>query len=281
MEKGRSAGVLDCNTAKVFRVAINENSNLAATYSRSIGFDPTIKIWSVGDDKVQCKATLNVPENLYALCCHQNWLLSASKEGPIKVWDISGSAPVALMDLPLSCTPFNIVASESHGYVLYGGRLLLDDSTSLALSDFRTGKPVRLMNGHKDTAFSISADSNFVTAVSGSWDKTVKLWDLGSGKCIDTFQHDQPLTYVHMHESGSIICSLDAKRCLRFFAVSDGMHGEVRSAVDLEAVCDVESAPGDISKTTSGFKMAVKRDMSCVAARFNTNISTVKTMLWS
>jgi WD40 repeat protein len=46
-------------------------------------------------------------------------------------------------------------------------------------------------------------DSACKTAVSGSEDTTVKLWDLGSGRCIETYNHGQSVYDVMMHESGS------------------------------------------------------------------------------
>ena len=46
-------------------------------------------------------------------------------------------------------------------------------------------------------------DSACKTAVSGSDDKTVKLWDLGSGQCIETYDYGQFVCDVMMHESGS------------------------------------------------------------------------------
>ena len=40
------------------------------------------------------------------------------------------------------------------------------------------------------------------TAVSGGEDNTAKLWDLGSGRCTETYQHGS-IVYDVMHESGS------------------------------------------------------------------------------
>ena len=34
-------------------------------------------------------------------------------------------------------------------------------------------------------------------------DEKVKLWDLGSGRCIETYSHGQSVCDVMMHESGS------------------------------------------------------------------------------
>jgi WD40 repeat protein len=59
------------------------------------------------------------------------------------------------------------------------------------------------MEGHADRVTSVSMDSACKTAVSGSKDRTVKLWDLGSGQCIETYDHGHEVMDVMMHESGS------------------------------------------------------------------------------
>jgi WD40 repeat protein len=59
------------------------------------------------------------------------------------------------------------------------------------------------MEGHDNDVNSVSMDSACKTAVSGSRDKTVKLWDLGSGRCIETYDYGHDVRDVMMHESGS------------------------------------------------------------------------------
>ena len=122
-------------------------------------------------------------------------------------------------------------------------------------------------------------DSACRTGVSGSWDNTVKTWDLGTGKCIDTFQHDHAVTSVGLHESGSTFFSLDADRCLRFFRTADAEHRATKT-VDLKAACGVESTPDDITKTFWNMKVALKRDFSCFGTSFATDDS-FKTMMWA
>jgi WD40 repeat protein len=63
------------------------------------------------------------------------------------------------------------------------------------------------MEGHEDEVNSVSMDSACKAAVSGSDDNTVKLWDLGSGQCIKTYQGVKRVESVMMHESGGSFLS--------------------------------------------------------------------------
>jgi len=46
-------------------------------------------------------------------------------------------------------------------------------------------------------------DGNYI--LTGSFDKTVKQWDIISGKCIQSWQQSSPVTSVATSENGKII----------------------------------------------------------------------------
>jgi len=146
---------------------------------------------------MQC--TANLTATSWAPRLLNGRLLLGSKDGPIKMWDIGGSTPVALMDLEGHTHEIqSIDASDTSNVALSGSK-----DKSVCLWDLRTGKCMRAMEGHTDWVFSVSMDSACKTAVSGSRDEKVKLWDLGSGQCIETIDYGQGVRDVMMHESGS------------------------------------------------------------------------------
>ena len=123
---------------------------------------------------------------------------------------------------------------------------------AVRLWELRTGKCVRVIDGHGDGVNSVSMDSACKTAVSGSDDATVKLWDLGSGRCIETYEHGQEADDVMMHESGSSFVSV-RRGIVRAWATASGSDQSLLDA-DLSALCDVDQYMGS----------AASRDLSRV-----------------
>ena len=269
LENDRSVGILEGHDSTLLLSAMPYCESWAATYSsKGVG---TAKIWNL--DTMQCMATLT-SAGISSMCCLKDRLLLGSIEGPIKVWDMSGSTPVALLDLQghHGCV-WSISASETPNLVLSGST-----DMSIRLWDVRTGVCVRTMEGHTGEVVSVSMDSACKTGVSGSWDKTVKLWDIGTGKCIDTFQHDSHgVTSVGLHESGSAFFSLDANRCLRFFDAAGNPGHRATKTIDLKAACGVKLTAHDAFWS---MKVAAKRDLSLFATSFATK-DMLKTIMWA
>ena len=198
MEDGKILGFLEGHTHRVVDAEVNSVGGMAVTIAGGPGdvAPSSIKIWSLGT--MQCTADLSSTD--YTSTLLQDRLLLGSADGTIKMWDIGGSTPVALMDLVgHDGKARSISSSEISSTVLTGSV-----DKSVRLWDLRTSQCVRvIMKGHKGVVNSVSMDSACRNAVSGSDDRTAKLWDLGSGRCIRTHQYFSAVHSVMMHESGS------------------------------------------------------------------------------
>ena len=132
----------------------------------------------------------------------------------------------------------------------------------LLLWDLRTGKRVRVMEGHSDAVRSVSMDSACKTAVSGSADKTVKLWELGSGQCIETYNHGQVVEDVMMHESGSSFLAFGHNSSLKAWALGPQSPGLPNPWAKPLLDADLSSLDLD------DMRFAASRDLSVVAAYY-------------
>ena len=248
MEDDRSLGLLEGNTSQVRRASINKKT--AVTTADSVNGFSTVRIWSL--ETMQCSANLTAITRSSAGRLLKDRLLLGYSYGPIKVWDIGGSTPVALMDLQgHTGTTWSIDASDTTNVALAGS----GDNT-VRLWDLRTGQCVRVMDGHTNNIQSVSMDSACKTAVSGSDEETVKLWDLGTGQCIETFDHGQMVDDVMMHESGSSFLSFGGG-VVKAWATASGPDRPLLDA-DLSALCDPNET----------FAGAASRDLSRVGVCF-------------
>ncbi|MEU5646599.1 protein kinase domain-containing protein [Streptomyces milbemycinicus] len=76
----------------------------------------------------------------------------------------------------------------------------------------RVGKAIRIRLGHDGTA-----------ALTGSWDGSVRLWELSSGACVRTIRaHDGPVRSVDLSRDGRTAVSFGADHALRFWNLTDG-----------------------------------------------------------
>jgi WD40 repeat protein len=58
-----------------------------------------------------------------------------------------------------------------------------------------TGKVLRTFKGHSNMVHSVAFAPDGRTALSGSWDKTLKLWEVATGKELRTFRGHSDAVY--------------------------------------------------------------------------------------
>jgi hypothetical protein len=77
---------------------------------------------------------------------------------------------------------------------------------------------IKTLRGHTNFVFCVNFNPQSTLIVSGSFDETVKLWDVKTGKCLKTLPaHTDPVTAVNFNRDGTLIvsCSYDGLWCVR------------------------------------------------------------------
>ena len=86
-----------------------------------------------------------------------------------------------------------------------------------------TGSCVAVLSGHFDSVFSVTFSSDGASLVSGSGDKTIKLWDIQTGGIVRTFSgHTDDVQSVSISTESTIIASGSADKTTRLWDIQTG-----------------------------------------------------------
>ena len=61
---------------------------------------------------------------------------------------------------------------------------MADGDNNVRLWNPNDGKQIRALGGHQNSVYSIAYSPDGKTLASGSWDNTVRLWDVATGRCL-------------------------------------------------------------------------------------------------
>jgi WD40 repeat protein len=110
------------------------------------------------------------------------------------------------------------------------GRTISYGYTLLTVYDAEGGNAYRSLKGHTDTVTSVAVEANGHLAVSGSWDCSVRIWDLDSYKSVCAFTCDDPVTACVFARARSVVVG-DCLGGIYFLLLQHGRQdaGNIRS----------------------------------------------------
>ena len=206
--------------------------------------DKTVKIWDV--DSGECQQ--NLPG-------HSNWvssvafspdgktLASGSTDHAIKIWNLdSGKCRRTLEEhktLKEHKSWVRSVAFSPDGEKLASGSAdhtikIWDLSNDKCLKSWQTfERHEGRGEGHEDTVTSVAFSPDGKTLASGSEDRTVKIWSVKDGKCIETFEgdddtvssaksHKRWVNFVAFSPNGETIASTSIDETIKLWDVKTG-----------------------------------------------------------
>ncbi|QDT92515.1 SUMF1/EgtB/PvdO family nonheme iron enzyme [Gimesia algae] len=186
-------------------------------------FDKTLKVWNLADGKLlRTLAGHSDKISCVALTPDGKKIISGDLGGTIKIWDfVSGS-----MIRTSSGNASTRLSSSIHCLVTTpdGKNAVSNAGFGLNLWNIASGKLIRTLSGHSGTIICVAISLDGKQLISGSIDRTVRVWDIVSGKLLWAFKasSDYPIMSVGMTKDGQHAISGSLGGTLTIWNLSNG-----------------------------------------------------------
>ena len=137
--------------------------------------DGKIKVWDVNSGF--CIVTFTEHMGGVTACefaKRGNVLFTASLDGSVRAWDLIRYRNFRTFTAP-SRLSFSSLAVDPSGEVVCAGSI---DSFDIHIWSVQTGQLLDRLSGHEGPVSSLAFSPDAATLVSGSWDKTVRVWNI-------------------------------------------------------------------------------------------------------
>jgi WD40 repeat protein len=183
----------------------------------------------------------------------------------LKVWDLAGGREIRSIAGATQC----VAVSRDGRNALTAAA----ERNTLCEWDLGAGQIIRTFQGHRDDALSVAFARDGQTALSGSGDHTLKLWDLASGKELINFQGQARCRSFAISPDGRAVLSVDTP-LVQLWALSAANESGTRSS--LAAVRGVAFSPDGRTALSGGddhlltlWDLATSKKLKSIAAGAN------------
>ena len=195
IQSGQELHLFKGHTREVKSVALSPDSNLALTGS----LDGTVRLWNTetGQQVGIKKMKKEVPSVAFS---PDGKKYAASNGDTARVWETSSGK--LLKEFTEDFSRILTVTFSAYGNFLFLG--LMNGEIQRKRIDDLSSPPLTLQ-GHTHAISSISANQDGKIILSGSWDKTARLWDSKTGDLLQTLKAPEPVEYIALSQDGNSI----------------------------------------------------------------------------
>jgi WD40 repeat protein/tRNA A-37 threonylcarbamoyl transferase component Bud32 len=205
------------HTAPVRCVTISRYDGLIV----SGGDDCSVRVWDV-DSGRELRAFAGHEDAVLgvAVSLDGRRAFSAAKDGTLRVWklpEVSGDTPAPFGDLA-ACVALSGQSDDGKEILATCGG---DEAVRLwVLPSEKKAPPVHVLNGHTHMVVCVAVTRDGKTVASGSWDRTVKLWNVGDGKELRTLKrHGGVVRALAFTPDGKTLASASADQTIKLWDV--------------------------------------------------------------
>lgn len=190
-------------------------------YVATGGQDGKIKVWNTSSGF--CFVTLKdhtASVNDLQFSPKGQVIVSASNDGTVRAFDMIRYRNFRTMTSPKP-TQFSCVAIDPAGEIVAAGSTT---DFSVYIWSLQTGKLLDVLDGHEGPVTSIKFSPQNPQLATGSWDKSVKIWELyaGANAAVESMGHSADVTALAYRPDGKQICTATLDGNLVFWNPLEG-----------------------------------------------------------
>lgn len=198
------------HTGPVMTVSFFQDGLMVASGGR----DSTIRIWNLfKKDSVKVLRNHNNAVNQLSYSLHGNKLFTGGYDNVINIWNVDKY----VIEKSIKCNGLlGAIFPE-------GSRAVLSQGENIVILNLDSNYISASLSGHSSSVCAIALSKDYAVAASGSWDKSVKIWDVKDGRLLKTLNgHNDGVLSLSISPDGERIVSGGFDKKVNVWTVKTG-----------------------------------------------------------